>query len=327
MDRVDIPLLEISKLSKSYRGDDEPALVDFSLTIPRNPPVFIAIAGESGSGKTTLTNLLLGLIRPTNGTVFYKGEDTSLMRRRERLAFRYEVQPILQDPYDVYNPFYKVDHVFNIVIRKFRLAERHDQSMYMINLSLEAVGLRSQDILGKYPHELSGGQLQRIMVARALMLKPRIIIADEPVSMIDAPQRREILEILLSLKEEYGVSMIYITHDLSTAYQMSDEIIILYRGIVVERGSINRVIEQPGHPYTKMLIDSIPEPDPDLLWNYERQSVATLQRQTPGCGFAFQCPHVMNSCLITKPPMSKIGEEQFVACYSPLTRAGHNLKT
>jgi ABC-type oligopeptide transport system ATPase subunit len=166
----------------------------------------------------------------------------------------------------VYNPFYRVDHVFDMLVGRFRLARSRAEARELVEDALKVVGLDPGRILGRYPHQLSGGQRQRIMVARAFLLKPRLIVADEPVSMVDASLRATILEAMLRLRDDFGISFLYITHDLSTAYQVSDDIVILYRGRAVECGATRAVIDAPTHPYTKLLISSIPVPDPDVRW-------------------------------------------------------------
>src|SRR5919199_2118435 len=175
------------------------ALVDFSLRVDAAPPSITAIVGESGSGKTTLARLLLGMIAPTTGEVLYRGKTLPSMTGAERRAFRRDVQVIFQDPYDAYNPFYKIDHVLAKPIANFGLARTRSEARGLIEQVLEAVGLRPEETLGRYPHQLSGGQRQRIMVARALLPKPRLIVADEPVSMVDASLRATILRALRKL--------------------------------------------------------------------------------------------------------------------------------
>src|SRR5919199_3725376 len=227
------------------------ALVDFSLRVDADPPSITAIVGESGSGKTTLARLLLGMTAPTTGEVLYKSKPLPTLTGAERRAFRRDVQVIFQDPYDAYNPFYKVDHVLAKPIANFGLARSSGERRELMHQALEAVGLRPEDTLGRYPHQLSGGQRQRIMVARALLVKPSIIVADEPVSMVDASLRATILDSLKTLNKDFGISLVYITHDLTTAYQISDNIIVLYRGSVAEAGDVEQVVKQPKHPYTQ----------------------------------------------------------------------------
>ena len=261
-------LLELKNVSKIFggglfnRSNVTIAVQDVSLAIPDDRPTITAIAGESGSGKTTLARLLLGVIPPTSGEVLYQNEDVQQMRSRDWLNFRREVQPIFQDPFEAYNPFYTVDHVLHRPIRNFKLASNTRERDDRIAEALRMVGLQPDETLGRYPHQLSGGQRQRVMVARALLLRPRIILADEPVSMVDASLRATILRSIRDLNRDFGISVIYITHDLTTAYQMCDNIIVMYRGTVAEAGSVEQVIQNPKHPYTQLLIDSVPQPDP-----------------------------------------------------------------
>lgn len=244
------------------------ALKNFSLAFDAQHPTIIAVVGESGSGKTTMGRILLGLETPTEGAVLYRGQDVRQLAGQAARQFRKEVQAIFQDPFGVYNPFYKVDHVLTMPLAKFGIARDQNQARPLIEQALRAVGLRPNETLGRYPGQLSGGQRQRIMVARALLLRPQVIIADEPVSMIDASLRVGILRSLLQLKQEFGISILYITHDLTTAYQISDSIIVLYRGEVVEQGDVE-LVKAPRHPYTKLLVSSIPQPDPNQPWGDE----------------------------------------------------------
>ncbi len=317
------PLFELRNLTKIYGSgllsrQGSPALEDFSLVFQEDEPKIITIAGESGSGKSTLANLALDFIHPTTGQILYKGKEINQMSRGERFTFRREVQAIFQDPFGTYNPFYKVDAVFETAIGKFKLAHSRADARKQIHEALEVVGLRPNEILGKYPHQLSGGQRQRIMVARAFLLKPRIIVADEPVSMIDASLQVRILDIFRNLKESYGISFLYITHDLSTAYQISDDIYVLYSGSVMENGYIDAVIQEPQHPYTQLLVSSIPIPDPDIRWESRSSSSASelaLMPQQAGCKFYNRCPHAMARCTTSPPPLYTVSEQQFAACY------------
>ena len=267
-----VPLLELRNVSRVYGGgglfSQKPvaALKDFSLTLDGDTPIIIAIVGESGSGKTTMSRLVLGLEVPTSGRVLYQGKDLTRLSGKEWREYRRSVQAIFQDPFGVYNSFYKVDHVLTTPLKKFKLASSADEAQRMIDLALRAVGLKPEDTLGRYPHQLSGGQRQRTMVARTLLLRPKVIVADEPVSMIDASLRATVLGNLLQLKRQFGISLIYITHDLTTAYQISDRIVVLYHGEVVEEGEPEQIVNHPQHPYTRLLINSIPEPDPDHAW-------------------------------------------------------------
>lgn len=265
-------VVEADAVGKTYAGghvrrrDAVPALRDFSLAFRRDEARVVALAGQSGSGKTTAAQLLLGLVAPTEGEIRYGGSPLSSLSRARRRDFRRDVQAILQDPYASFNPVYRVKHVFDVAVRNFGLADSPEQQRSRIAEAVEFVGLDPGRVLGRYPHQLSGGERQRIMIARALLLRPRLIVADEPVSMVDASLRSAILEIIMRLKDEAGISFLYVTHDLSTAYHLADELVVLYEGEVVERGAARAVIDNPQHEYTRLLIDSIPVPDPAVRW-------------------------------------------------------------
>jgi oligopeptide/dipeptide ABC transporter ATP-binding protein len=295
------------------------AVDDVSVLIDEDNPSITAIAGESGSGKTTLARLLLGVIQPTSGTILYRGTPLRSMDGQARKNYRREVQAIFQDPYEAYNPVYKVDQTLTTPVHKFGLARSRSEAQQLIEESLRLAGLRPEDTLGRYPHQLSGGQRQRIMVARALLLHPRVILADEPVSMVDASLRATILESLLKLKREFGISLIYITHDLTTAYQVSQNIYVLYRGSVAEVGSVEQVIRQPKHPYTRLLVSSVPLPDPDLHWggenNLETRGASAVPKEAQGCKYASRCPFAMPECRQAAPPLFRTDDDRAVACY------------
>lgn len=265
------PLLDVRNATKIYTraGKTVEALRDVSLTVAGNPAAILTIAGESGSGKTTLTNAILGFTRLTSGEILFRGQDVARLDRKQQFDYRRQVQAVFQDPFGVYNPFYPVRHVFDMVIKRFRLAGSKGEARTMVEEALKRVGLRGTEVLDKYPHQLSGGQRQRIMVARAYLLRPSLIVADEPVSMVDASLRAMILDIMLRLRDEEGISFLYVTHDLSTAYHVSDDICILYEGAVVERGNARQVIDNPRHEYSRLLIGSIPVPDPNVTWNLD----------------------------------------------------------
>jgi len=317
-------LIEVRHATKVFGGgflhkkQGMVALDDFSLAIEEEPPAITAVVGESGSGKTTLARLLLGLTAPTTGDVLYRGKSLDDLSGEERVRFLRDVQAIFQDPYEAYNPFYKVDHVLRVPIAKFKLASSDKQARTLMAESLNAVGLRPEETLGRHPHQLSGGQRQRIMVARALLVQPRLILADEPVSMVDASLRATILESLRQLHLRFGISMLYITHDLTTAYQISHNIIVMYRGEVVEVGDVGLVVKEPRHPYTQLLIQSIPQADPKHPWQKEKLNAnpqAAVAGAVRGCRFADRCPHVMDICRTTVPPLFRTDERRAAACF------------
>src|SRR5437016_13529166 len=290
------PLIEAVDVSKRFAGglgrEGTLALAGLSLAIDAEEPSIIAVVGESGSGKTTLARLLIGLAEPTGGAIRYRGTDLRRLDGNGRRAFRHDVQAVFQDPYGVYNPFYRVDHVLATPLRRFRLAASRAEARERIGEALRTVGLQPQEILGRFPHQLSGGQRQRVMVARALLLKPKLIVAAEPASIVDASLRATILGSLRTLTDEHGISILYITHDLATAYQVSDAILVMYRANVVEAGAIEAVVTAPQPPYTQLLISSIPRVETTRRWlaSEEEGRRAAAITSEAGCCFAGRCP-------------------------------------
>ena len=311
------PLLDIKKATKIYgggmlsAGPVTVALQDYDLTIEESPATITTIAGESGSGKSTLANLVLGFTELTSGQIIYRGRNLAEMTAQERMDYRREVQAVFQDPYAVYNPFYRVKHVFDLIIRNFKMASSKAEAKDMIEDALNVVGMRGEEVLEKYPHQLSGGQRQRMMMARAYMLKPKLIVADEPVSMVDASLRAMILDIMLRLRDEEGMSFLYITHDLSTAYQIGDHIYLLYQGSVAESGEAAAVIENPKHPYVQLLLDSIPVPDPSVKWGGDEATTIDDEEMRvsvdSGCRFYPRCTQRMDRCLEASPVPFPVG--------------------
>jgi peptide/nickel transport system ATP-binding protein len=316
-------LLELHNVSKIFGGGllrkrRTVALDNFSLTIDIDRPKVRAIAGESGSGKSTLGLILLGFLTPTSGQVLYRGKELRQLNRSEWLHFRREVQAVFQDPFSVYNPFYTVDHVLKMPIAKFKLAHSKAEEARLIEGSLAGVGLRPEETLGRFPHQLSGGQRQRVMVARALLTKPRLIIADEPVSMVDASLRATILESLRQLNRNLGITILYITHDLTTAYHVSDDILVLYKGSVAEAGNVDLVIKQPQHPYTQLLVNSIPWPDLNRQWGKAESRLPKSNGNVAagqGCRFADRCPQVMAVCGERQPALYQTDPRRAAACF------------
>lgn len=309
-------LLELRNVTKIFKGGTV-ALDNVSFSVDAAQPSIISVAGESGSGKTTLGMMALGFLEPTSGDVLYKGKDITRFRGQEAFQFRKEVQAVFQDPFAAYNPFYKVDHIMTVAVKNFNLANSKDDAREMMANALRTVGLRPEETLGRFPHQLSGGQRQRMAVARALLMRPQLLVADEPVSMVDASLRATILEALDTLNKEYDITVLYITHDLTTAYHVSDYIIIMYRGSIMEAGDVHSVIRDPKHPYTQLLIDSIPWPDLQRTWG--EQEIIVPDGVTgigTGCKFANRCPHVMPVCREKPAPLYFTGDENRVAsCY------------
>ncbi|MGB1208681.1 MAG: ABC transporter ATP-binding protein, partial [Paracoccaceae bacterium] len=257
-------LLEFRSVSKVY--GDKTALHPMSFMLDGAVPKIISVVGQSGSGKSTMGGLMLGFNEPTTGEVLFRGQDINQMSAGQGLDFRKDVQAVFQDPYACFNPFYRVDHALSFPFKRFGLSQGRDHTRHSMEEACRAVGLDPALVLQRYPHQLSGGQRQRLIVARALMLSPKLLIADEPVSMVDASLRATILGNIHDLKDKHGISILYITHDLATAYHVSDYVMVLYHGRVVEAGPPKAVIGDPRHPYTRLLIESIPWPDLDRDW-------------------------------------------------------------
>ena len=258
------PLLRFANVTKQY--GPVTALHPMSFSLQGDTPQIISIVGQSGSGKSTMGSIMLGFNPPSTGRVLYEGQDVQTMSAAQSLDFRKNVQAVFQDPYACFNPFYRVNHALKFPFKRFGLAQSEAYTQKATEEACDAVGLDPDLVLPRYPHQLSGGQRQRLIVARALMLSPKLLIADEPVSMVDASLRASILSNIYDLKDKYGISILYITHDLATAYHVSDYVIVLFKGHVVEAGPPKEVIGAPEHPYTKLLIDSIPWPDLDRAW-------------------------------------------------------------
>ena len=234
------------------------AVQDASLTLSVERPEIFTIIGESGSGKTTLARMILGLELPTSGDISFRGKTVShRVGRAERLEFMANVQPVFQNPFEAFNPLKRIDRYLESTARRFLNLTRRDDLDGAMDGALQKVGLSLAEVRGRYPHEMSGGQLQRAAIARALIPNPPLLVADEPVSMVDASLRMSIVNLLKALRDDLGVSVIYITHDLATAYYISNRLIIMQRGRIVEMGDARTVLEHPEHPYSQLLKASV----------------------------------------------------------------------
>ncbi len=319
-------LLELRKVSKVFRigglvlGTRLVAVDDVNLSLPAAEPSILSIVGESGSGKTTLARIILGLEQPTAGDVlvdgnllFAQGGDGLKGRDYYRA-----VQPIFQNPFEAFSARRKVDrYLFGAAIRLGIAADRKEAREIVANV-LESVGLDLSRVEGKYANQFSGGELQRISVARSLIPRPKLIVADEPVSMIDASLRMNIVNLFLELKERYKVSFVYITHDLSTAYYVSDYIAIMYRGSVVEYGPSEQILTDSAHPYTELLLDSVPTVDQRWERDVTLPDIELKEYQAQACKFAKRCKYVQAICENTTPPMVQVSDERQALCYRPV---------
>ena len=295
------------------------AVNDISFSLDEDRPEIYTLAGESGSGKTTLSRLLLRDLEPTRGKVLFEGRDlTTIRKRSEFKEFMKKVQPVFQNPFETFSPLRRVDAYLFDTALNFGMAPDRQTAAQVVDDSLRNVGLSLEEVSNRYPHELSGGQIQRVSVARALIPQPKLILADEPVSMVDASLRMEIVNLFRKLRDEQKVSVIYITHDLATAYYISDRIGIMLRGFIVESGPVEDVLDRPLHPYTKLLKESVPEPAPKERESWAKHiSLGTTEVKEygrVGCKFAGRCPHVMEICRQVDPPDVQV-ERRVVKCY------------
>jgi len=319
---MNISVLELNNVSKYFSYGifgtlRFPAVDGVSLSLGNEPQIII-IAGESGCGKSTLAKLALGFLKPDRGNVYYKGRDIWKMGHKEKKLFMKEVQPIFQDPYDTFNPVEPVENYLKKTAKTFYNNAEGKEIENIIDSVLSYVGLSYDEIKGKKPSELSGGQLQRASIARALLAQPRIIIADEPVSMIDASLRINILNLFKNIKDERGISILYITHDLATAFYISDFIAIMFRGTIVEIGRTKEFIEKPSHPYTKILMESVPDYRKRSAWLSEEIEVKALEIREfrlPGCKYTDRCPFAMDICRTRRPSLIEISKEHYVSCW------------
>jgi ABC-type oligopeptide transport system ATPase subunit len=257
-------LLEVENVNKIFtRGglvsrSVNHAVNDVSFSLASDKPEVFTIIGESGSGKTTLAGMILNSVAPTSGQIRFQGKDLRDIRsRRSRLEFMSHVQAIFQNPFDAFNPLKRVDRYLFSAAQRFTQCRTSKEAEERADEALHKVGLSLAEVRGRFPHEMSGGQLQRVAIARALVSNPSLIVADEPVSMIDASLRMTVINLFKKLRDELGVSIIYITHDLATAYYISDRLIIMQKGRVVEGGDARKVLAAPQHPYSIKLRQAV----------------------------------------------------------------------
>ncbi len=293
-----------------------PAVDDVSFKINKGETV--ALVGESGSGKTTLARLILRLIEPTSGKILFEGKDITALEGRDLKEIRGKMQIVFQDPYAALDPRRTVFKALEeplIIHGLYRPSERKE---IIINM-LRAVGLSPPELfLEKYPHELSGGQRQRVVIARALILNPSFVVMDEPVSLLDATVRTQILDLINKMKEKFNLTYLFITHDIALARYVSERILVMYRGKVVESGETEAVIQEPLHPYTKVLISAVPVPDPKMkiaLPPTKADEAEASLTYLQGCRFHPRCPYADQICKEKEPPYEMLEDGRFVSCW------------
>lgn len=315
-------LLQVENLSKVFsirQGFSSTrflAVDNASFVLEAAKPEIFTIAGESGSGKTTLARMILGLERPTSGRMIYKNKDVATLTAKEKRSwFLKDVQPIFQDPFATFSPLRRIHTYLYETALNFKMTDKAGADAYVDGV-LKTVGLSLAEVKGRYPNELSGGQAQRVSVARALITHPGLLVADEPVSMLDASLRMSIVNLFKELKEIQGVSVLYITHDLTTAYYAADRIAVMLRGWIVESGTVEKVLGDPLHPYTQTLKYAIPEADPDKKWEGKANLAAmdTEEYTRTGCKYAGRCPAVMDVCK-QQVPKDVVVDGRTVKCF------------
>jgi peptide/nickel transport system ATP-binding protein len=320
-------LLEVEQLTKVFTLGSIVSRIRITavdhISFHVKPGEIFTLAGESGCGKSTTARMILGFERPTSGAIIHKGKHES-SGKTEKVWLTEGIQAIFQDPFGTFNPLRTVDSYFYETIRHYHLAKNKAEAKELIDQKLHGVGLSYEELSGRYPSEFSGGQLQRISIARALLTGPILMVADEPVSMVDASLRMTIVNLFKKLRDEAGVSVLYITHDLATAYYVSDRIAVMFRGHIVEMGPVEQVLTYPKHPYTQLLRESIPEVDPGKRWDKPVRLTSTEQEEylRKGCKFAGRCPHVMDICKVLSPE-DILADNVLVKChlYSSETEA------
>ena len=279
----------------------------------------LGLVGESGCGKTTTGRLLSRLEEPTGGNILFHGEDLAKLKGKELKEYRKDVQMIFQDPYESINPRFNVLKTVMEPLIIHRIGDTYDDRVEMVIKALEDAELKpAEEYLERFPHELSGGQRQRVAIARALVLRPKFIVADEPVSMLDVSIRAGVMNLMLDLRDKYGIPYLFITHDIAVARYMSDRIAVMYLGKIVEMGLTDEVIFDSLHPYTKALISAVPVPDPEHKHGRVeiKGEIPSPINLPPGCRFWPRCPYAQKGlCDVKEPPLVEVREGHFVACH------------
>ena len=283
------------------------------------PQEIYGLAGESGSGKTTTGRLILRLIEPTAGEIYYKDKDIAKLKPKEFTPYRRKMQIIFQDPYESLNPRMTIGSIVSEPLHVQKICKNEREVQERVAAALDEVQLTPPDeFVSRYPHEVSGGQRQRIAVARALVLKPDFIVADEPVSMLDVSIRAEVLNLMVDLTERLKVAFLYVTHDLALARHLCNRLAVMYLGKMMEKGYTEDIIYEPLHPYTKALMAAVPVPDPE-----SKRAEVVIKGEIPspvnppsGCRFHTRCPqYIGDICRLTEPKLGHVGKDRYVACH------------
>lgn len=282
----------------------------------------LGLVGESGSGKTTTGRLLLRLIEPSAGKIYFKGEDITQLSDKEMWKIRRKLQIIFQDPYESLNPRMKIMDIISEPLKIQKVASESEVLRKVTDVMQELEIVPPEEFLYRFPHELSGGQRQRVSIARAFVLEPEFVVADEPVSMLDASIRSEVIRETLSLVKRCNCAFLYITHDLALTRYICDRIAVMYAGKIVEQGPTDEIIQRPLHPYTEALLGAVPVPDPtarrtQITIKGEMPSAMSLP---PGCRFHIRCPYSKEKCRKEEPELIVSRRGRYVACHFPLDK-------
>lgn len=319
-------LLEIKNVSKIFRiggmlrGKKLVAVDDVSLSIDSDKPVILSVVGESGCGKSTLCKMILRLHNPDMGEIVLNGHSYADKKGYNAKQFKLDVQPIFQNPYESFSARKTVDsYLYNTALR-LGIAKNRAEADQKVDEALKSVGLSLEVVKGKYATQFSGGELQRVSIARALITRPKLIIADEPVAAIDASMKMNIVNLFKELRDKYNISFIYITHDLSTAYYVSDYIATLYRGCLIEYGPAKEIMDEPAHPYTELLMSSVPRVGDKWKEELAMPDMEGKEYALTCCKFAPRCPYATDECRKEKPQPTDMGNERMVLCYHPLNK-------
>jgi peptide/nickel transport system ATP-binding protein len=317
------PLLRVDRMSRHFNIGSPVsrrilhAVDEVSFTVGERE--IVAIVGESGSGKSTVARVLAKIYKPTSGEVYFQGKPLSAIRsRRERLRYSALVPMVFQDPFASINPVFRVSHGVMRALQLHRHELTSEQRSAEAVRVFDAVGLNpGAEVLDRYPHELSGGQRQRVGFAQALAMRPKLILADEPVSMLDVSIRIGLLNVMAKLRDEEGVSILYITHDLASARYVSDRLIVMYAGHIVETGPAEEVLSSPRHPYTQLLLSAAPDPKAELnvAAETDRGEPPKVINPTPGCRFRERCPLAIDVCHSVTPALSELAPGHAAACH------------
>lgn len=292
------------------------AVDDITLSLPGGEPWILSIVGESGSGKSTLGRMILGLLEPSAGEVLVDGRSVATVGKDwPRAAFYQDVQPIFQNPFSAFNMYRTVDRYLFDTAMKVAGMRTWREAEECIAETLSAIGLDLGQVRGKYPNQFSGGELQRIAIARALIPKPKLVVADEPVAMIDASLRMNVVNLFKDLKDKFRTHFIYITHDLSTAYYVSDYLAVMYRGQLIEQGPAQSILAKSLHPYTQLLLESIPKVGEKWDSTVALPDMEAKEYANVCCKFALRCRYAKDICRSLPPPLFDAGNGHTVRCF------------